>query len=86
MKLLMFAALLVGTSHIVEVEAQTYYPPVYSGYSQTVRPAGGVDQPNAQFIRNQMEQQRRQVDIGNAQFEQWNNIRNYELINGRNVR
>ena len=75
MKLLVFAALLIGTSHIVE--AQT---PVYS---QTQRPAGGVDQPNAQFIRNQMEQQRQQVDIGNARLEQMNVIRNYELIYGR---
>ncbi len=81
MKLLMLAALLIGTSHFVE--AQTYYPPVYPGYVQTQRPAGGVDQPNAQFIRNQMEQQRRQVDIGNAQLQQWNNIRSYELIYGK---
>ena len=79
MKLLVFAALLIGTSHIVE--AQSYV------YTQTQRPAGGVDQPNAQFIRNQMEQQRRQVDIGNARLEQMNVIRSYELIYGdRNVR
>lgn len=79
MKLLVFAALLIGTSHIVE--AQTYIP--YPVYVQTQRPAGGVDQPNAQFIRNQMEQQRRQVDIGNAQLQQWNAIRSYELIYGK---
>ncbi len=66
MKLLIFAALLIGTSHIVEAQ----------------RPAGGVDQPNEQFIRNQMEQQRRQVDIGNARLEQMNVIRSYELIYG----
>jgi hypothetical protein len=77
MKLLILSALLIATSHIVE--AQT---PVYQGYVQTQRPAGGVDQPNAQFIRNQMEQQRQQVDIGNAQLQQWNNIRSYELIYG----
>lgn len=82
MKLLVFAALLIGTSHIVEAQSY-YYPPVYS---QTQRPAGGVDQPNAQFIRNQMEQQRRQVDIGNARLEQMNVIRNYELIYGDRVR
>lgn len=83
MKLLVFAALLIGTSHIVEAQSY-YYPPAYV---QTQRPAGGVDQPNAQFIRNQMEQQRRQVDVGNAQLQQWNNIRSYELIYGdRNVR
>lgn len=86
MKLLMFAALLIGTSHIVEAQSY-YYPPVSSSYVQTQRPAGGVDQPNAQFIRNQMEQQRRQVDVGNAQLQQWNDIRSYELIYGdRNVR
>ena len=86
MKLLTFVILLVGTSQIVEAQGY-YYPPVSSGYTQTQRPAGGVDQPNAQFIRNQMEQQRRQVDIGNAQLEQMNVIRNYELIyGGRNAR
>lgn len=79
MKILMFAVLLIATSHIVE--AQTYIPyPVQ-------RPAGGVDQPNARFIRNQMEQQRRQVDVGNAQLQQFNTIRSYELIyGGRDVR
>lgn len=82
MKLLMLSALLIATSHIVE--AQTYTP--YPAYVQTQRPAGGVDQPNTQFIRNQMEQQRRQVDIGNAQLQQWNNIRSYELIYGRPAR
>ena len=79
MKLLLFVTLLIGTSQFVE--AQQYIP--YPAYVQTQRPAGGVDQPNAQFIRNQMEQQRRQVDIGNAQLEQWNNIRNYDAIYGR---
>ena len=82
MKLITFITLIIFTSQFVE--AQTYYQP---GYMQTQRPAGGVDQPNAQFIRNQMEQQRRQVDVGNAQLQQWNAIRSYELIYGdRNVR
>jgi len=84
MKLLTFVVLLIGIAQLTE--AQTYYPPVYSGYSHVARPAGGVDQPNSQFIRNQMEQQRRQVEIGNSQFEQWNAIRSYELINGRRER
>ena len=84
MKLLTFVVLLIGSAQFVE--AQTYYPSVYSGYSHVGRTAGGVDQPNAQFIRNQMEQQRRQVEIGNAQFKQWDAIRSYELINGRRER
>ena len=82
MKLITFITLVIFTSQFVE--AQTYIP--YPVYVQTQRPAGGVDQPNAQFIRNQMSQQRRQVEIGNAQFEQWNTIRSYELINGRRER
>lgn len=79
MKLITFITLIIFTSQFVE--AQTYIPyPVQ-------RPAGGVDQPNARFIRNQMEQQRRQVDVGNAQLQQFNTIRSYELIyGGRDVR
>ena len=83
MKLITFITLVIFTSQFVE--AQTYIP--YPVYVQTQRPAGGVDQPNAQFIRNQMSQQRRQVEIGNAQLQQFNTIRSYELIyGGRDVR
>lgn len=69
MKLFTLTLLLIATSQIVE--AQSY------------RPAGGIDQPNEQFVREQMRRQAEQVNIDAAQRQQWDNIRTWRYINER---
>lgn len=53
---------------------------------QTQPIAGGIHQPNAQFIREQMRRQADQVNVDAAQRQQWDNIRTWRYINGQQHR
>lgn len=65
MKLLLF--LLIIASHAV--------------FAQQTQPiAGGINQPNEQFIKEQMRRQADQVNIDAAQRQQWDNIRTWRYI------
>lgn len=77
MKTLFIVALLISSNAF----AQGYYPRQDSGYEYIQRsPGGGYS--NKQFVQDQMDRPRQQINRDMQELDVRSNIRRYEMING----